>query len=107
MDFKVSSEIKEQVATMTLSGSLDSSSASVFQEEIQKIVGENLDKLVLDLSDLIFMASAGLRMIIFAKQKLGQQVQLFLVKPQGQIVETLKMTGIIHSVHIVDQHPGK
>lgn len=107
MDFKVSSEIKDQVATITLSGSLDSSSASVFQDEIQKVAGESLDKLVLELSDLNFMASAGLRMIIFAKQKLGQHVQLYLVKPQDQIIDTLKMTGIIHSVKIVDQHPGK
>ena len=105
MSFTVSSEIKESIATFTLVGSLDSASASTFQEEIQKVVGKSLTDVVLLVSELEFMASAGLRMIVFAKQKLGAQVQIYLVKPQDQILDTLQMTGFIHSVHIVDKYP--
>ena len=106
MSFSVSSEIKNNVAILTLAGSLDSSSASVFQEEIQKVAGESPTEMVLMVSELSFMASAGLRMIVFAKQKLGSQVQIYLVKPQDQIIDTLQMTGFIHSVHIVDKYPA-
>lgn len=106
MSFTVHSEIKESVATFTLIGSLDSSSASTFQEEIQKIVGKDLTDVVLQVSELEFMASAGLRMIVFAKQKLGSKVQIYLVKPQDQILDTLQMTGFIHSVHIVENYPA-
>ncbi len=106
MDFSVKSEINKGVAILTLKGSLDSSSASVFQEEIQKVAGESPTEMVLEVSELTFMASAGLRMIVFAKQKLGSQVKIFMVKPQDQIIDTLQMTGFIHSVHIVDTYPA-
>lgn len=105
MSFTVSSEIINNVAILTLVGSLDSSSASVFQAEIQKVASESPVEMVLQVSELSFMASAGLRMIIFAKQKLGSSVQIYLVKPQDQIIDTLQMTGFIHSVHIVDKYP--
>jgi len=105
MNFTVTSEIRNRVAILTLEGSLDSSSASVFQAEIQKVAGESPIEMVLQISELSFMASAGLRMIIFAKQKLGSSVQIYLVKPQDQIIDTLQMTGFIHSVHIVDKYP--
>jgi len=28
-----------------------------------------------------------------------------MVSPQDQIIDTLQMTGFIHSVHIVDKYP--
>jgi anti-anti-sigma factor len=105
MSFTISSEISNKVAILTLGGSLDSSSASDFQSEIQKVAGESPSEMVLQVSELTFMASAGLRMIVFAKQKLGPSVQIYLVKPQDQIIDTLQMTGFIHSVHIVDKYP--
>ncbi|HTC00397.1 MAG TPA: anti-sigma factor antagonist [Ferruginibacter sp.] len=106
MSFSITSEVTNSIAKLTLAGSLDSSSASQMQAEIQKVAGQSPTELVLYLSELTFMASAGLRMLVFAKQKLGTSVQIYLVKPQGQIVDTLQMTGIIHSVHIVDSYPS-
>lgn len=105
MSFNVTSEIKNNVAMLTLTGSLDSASASVFQTEIQKVATKEPKEMVLFVSELTFMASAGLRMIVFAKQKLGPSVQIYMVKPQGLIIDTLQMTGFIHSVHIVDKYP--
>jgi len=106
MGFNITSEITEGVAKLTLAGSLDSSSASMMQTEIQKVAAQSPTALVLYVSQLEFMSSAGLRMLIFAKQKLGTTVQIYIVQPQGQIVDTLQMTGIIHSVHIVDNYPA-
>jgi len=106
MSFTITSEVTEGIAKLILAGSLDSSSASQMQAEIQKVAAEAPTALVLYMSELSFMASAGLRMLIFAKQKLGTSVQIYIVQPQGQIVDTLQMTGIIHSVHIVDNYPA-
>lgn len=106
MNFTVTSELTDNIAILTLSGSLDSASASVFQAEIQKVAVQSPVEMVLKVNELSFMASAGLRMIIFAKQKLGPKVQIFMVSPQDQIIDTLQMTGFIHSVHIVDKYPA-
>jgi anti-anti-sigma factor len=95
----------DHVAIISLEGALDSSSAPSLNEEVQKIILLNPSELVMDMEKLDFMASAGLRIIIFAKQKLGSTAKLILVKPQDQLIETLKMTGLLHSVSIVDQYP--
>lgn len=106
MSFNITSEVTDGIAKLTLTGSLDSASAPTMQAEIQKVAQEAPKALVLYLSGLEFMASAGLRMLVFAKQRLGTAVQIYVVQPQGQIVDTLQMTGIIHSVHIVDNYPA-
>ncbi|HOZ29682.1 MAG TPA: STAS domain-containing protein [Bacteroidales bacterium] len=105
MSFTVDSKMIDNVARLTLTGALDSSTAIMLQEEVMKIIPQNPRELVMDVEHLDFMASAGLRIIIFAKQKLGTQAKLVLVKPQDQLIETLKMTGLIFSVVIVDKYP--
>jgi len=105
MSFSVKSEVIENVAVITITGALDSSTAPQLHEEVQKIIQQNPTELVLNVENLDFMASAGLRVIIFAKQKLGTAVKLYLVKPQEQVVETLRMTGLLFSVTIVDKYP--
>jgi anti-anti-sigma factor len=105
MSFSVKSEIKENVAIVTMAGDLDSSTAPQLHEEIKKVVQENPKELVLCVEELNFMASAGMRVIIFAKQKLGSAASLILVKPQEQVQETLRMTGLLHSISIVDKYP--
>ena len=105
MAFKIETEIDELVAKMTLVGELDSLSARVFMTEIEKIADKSILSLVLDMEKLDFMSSAGLRVLIFSKQKIGPQLSIFIVKPQELIVDTLEKTGLHHSVTIVDQFP--
>jgi anti-anti-sigma regulatory factor len=48
------------------------------------------------------MASAGLRILIFAKQK-QSDLKIYLLKPQETVVDTLKKTGFYQSVYVVDR----
>lgn len=105
MSFTVTTETINDGTKLTLTGALDSSSAPALHEEIKKLIIQNPKELIMDMEQLNFMASAGLRVIIFAKQKLGPAVNLIMIKPQDQVVETLRMTGLIFSVVIVDQYP--
>jgi anti-anti-sigma factor len=106
MDFKISSEVVDKVAKITLAGELDSLSARVFQKEIEKVALQSPTELVLDMEHLAFMSSAGLRVLIFSKQKMGIGLTIYVVKPQEAIVDTLEKTGLQHSVNIVDQYPA-
>ncbi|MDF7819913.1 anti-sigma factor antagonist [Runella sp. MFBS21] len=106
MDFTITSEVVDKVAKLTLSGELDSLSARVFQKEIEKVALESPTELVLDMENLAFMSSAGLRVLIFSKQKIGVGLTIYVVKPQESIVDTLEKTGLHHSVNIVDQYPA-
>ena len=104
MSFSVSSEITNDVAKFFLSGELDAGSAGMFRAEIEKVAAQRPKRLVLIVKDLAFMASAGLRVLIFAKQKLGTEVPIYIVSPQEPIVDTLQKTGFHHSVHIVPEY---
>lgn len=111
MSFSINSHVSEvagtgKVATINLTGELDSLSARLFQKEIEKVSLESPKDLVLDMENLSFMASAGLRVLIFSKQKIGPSLNIYIVKPQEAIVDTLDKTGLLHSVTIVDKYPN-
>jgi len=111
MSFSINSNVSDvpgtgKVATIDLTGELDSLSARLFQKEIEKVALESPKDLVLNMENLSFMASAGLRVLIFSKQKIGPSLNIYIVKPQEVIVDTLDKTGLLHSVTIVDKYPS-
>lgn len=103
MSFHILAEVKK-IAKITLAGEVDSLSAREFQKEIERVATESPDELVLFVENLTFISSAGLRVLIFAKQKMGTGLAIYIVKPQESVVETLEKTGLQHSVNIVDQY---
>jgi len=104
MGFTATLVTEESTAKITLSGELDAASAPIFRSEIEKAAQSQPNRLVLFLKDLEFMASAGLRVLIFAKQKMGADVELYAVAPQEGIQETLAKTGFDKSLIIVDSY---
>ncbi|MBF0606206.1 MAG: anti-sigma factor antagonist [Candidatus Magnetobacterium sp. LHC-1] len=104
MSLTVTSDVVEGIARITLVGEVDSGSVGKFKDEVDKVAKASPKEIVLCVKELSFMSSAGLRVIVFAKQKLGVSVPIYVVKPQEMIVDTLKKTGLLHSVSIVDEH---
>jgi anti-anti-sigma factor len=104
MALSVFLEVNDDIAEITLSGELDASSASLFQAELERAVALKPKRLVLLVKDLEFMASAGIRMLIFGKQKLGPKVDVYVIEPQEAILDTLRRTGIIRSVIVQNEY---
>lgn len=102
MAFTATTEINGNTATITVSGELDAAAAPAFREEIEKVAAANPSNLVLMMNDLEYMASAGLRVLIFAKQKMGVDVDIYVVAAQPMILDTLQKTGFDQSVIIAD-----
>jgi anti-anti-sigma factor len=89
-------------AIITVSGDLDASSAAIFKEQVEKASQAKPQKLVLMMAELEYMASAGLRVLIFAKQKMGAKADIYVVSPQEMVLNTLETTGFYQGVIIVD-----
>lgn len=105
MAFTASTEITDNaIAKITVSGELDASVAGTFRTEIEKAAEASAKRLVLLMGDLSYIASAGLRVLIFAKQKMGADVDIFVVGAQEQVVDTLEMTGFQYSVTLLDTY---
>lgn len=103
MAFTTSLETTENAAKITLSGELDANAAPEFKAKIEEAATQNLQRLVLLMKDLEYMASAGLRVLIFAKQKMGKDVEMYLVGVQDGVKDTLQKTGFHHSVVLLDE----
>ena len=71
MAFTCSLLVENRIAKITLNGELDAASAGGFRDRIAEAAGQNPRALVLMMENLDYMASAGLRTLIFAKQKMG------------------------------------
>jgi anti-anti-sigma factor len=106
MAFSCEVEVAAGVAKITLQGELDASVAGQFKSAVEQAAAERPQKLVLFLRELEFMASAGLRVLIFAKQKMGADVAIHVVGASGPVLRTLEMSGFHHSVYISDTFEG-
>jgi anti-sigma B factor antagonist len=102
MAFEAQLQMTEGVAKITLTGSLDAASAPRFKDVIERVAAQDAGKLVLFMDKLDFLASAGLQVLIFAKQKLGSNVDIYVIGSQGPVLGTLEMTGFHRSVNIQD-----
>jgi anti-anti-sigma factor len=103
MPFSVTSDVANGIARVTLTGELDASSAPEFKAEVETVAATKPRRLVL-MRALEFMASAGLRVLIFAKQKMGGGTDIYVVGARPSIVDTLEMTGFQHSVVILPEY---
>lgn len=105
MAFQTSLEMTANgVAKINLAGKLDAGTANQFKEIIEEAAARDARRIVLMAQELEFMASAGLRVLVFTKQKLGSPVDLYVIGAQEQVVETMEMTGLNHSVIMMDYY---
>ena len=84
---------------ITVSGRIDPTTASAFE----KAVLENLDGVqdfVLDLKDVPYTSSAGLRTLLLAQKKMMKQGSMTLKNVQSSVLEVLKVTGYIKFLKI-------
>jgi anti-anti-sigma factor len=105
MPLGMKSYTKGTVACLDLVGELDAAGAADVRDALEQLLAARPLRLMLYVERLTFMASAGLRLLIFAKQK-QPEVQIYLYRPQPPIVETLKKTGFYESVYILEQELG-
>lgn len=85
-------KIKEgDTLILNLEGRLDSNTASQLEEEIK---GQNdIGKLVLNLEKLVYLSSAGLRVILSAQKMMNKQGKMLVKNVNETIMEVFEMTG--------------
>ncbi|MGI0479362.1 anti-sigma factor antagonist [Geminocystis sp. CENA526] len=96
--------IENDVAKIILAGELDGSNAGDFKTKIEEAAASEPTKLVLVMNDLEFMSSAGLRVLVFSKQKMGAGVDVYVVGADEMIIDTIEKTGLHHSLIIQETY---
>jgi len=78
--------------TLTFEGRLDSSSAPHLEMEIKADLGD-ITELVMDFAELVYLSSAGLRVILAAQKRMNTQGKMVIVKVNETIMEIFEVTG--------------
>lgn len=82
-------------AVLAVRGELDAYSAPGLQDQIGKLLGEEIDEVVLDLSQTGFLDSSGLRAILSAQRRLSESNRkLQLRAPSEPVTRLLEITGL-------------
>jgi len=96
--------VTDGTAKISLTGLLDASAVGRFQEVLALATEKPIKRLVLLLQDLECITTAGLRALIFTKQKLGSHVDIYIVGAPENVKQFLKMSAFCEGVTVLDQY---
>ena len=68
--FEVRTQYENEEAHLTLTGKLDQSTFAIFQSEMEDVLTKKPKRLVLMLENLDSMANVGIRVLLFARQRM-------------------------------------
>lgn len=100
MEFEYSVSNENGILNVYLKGFLDASNAVGLMEEMKKYVGISVTRIVFHAKELEYIASSGLRVIIYTKQKIGYEAEVILKEPQAAVISVFEMSGLINFVTI-------
>lgn len=90
-------EQKGDIVILRLQGRLDAVSAPLAEEKVAKIIDHGQYKLILDLKEVTYMSSAGMRMLLSTTKKLHTlSGQLSVCSMGTNVMDVLKMSGFDH-----------
>jgi anti-sigma B factor antagonist len=99
--FALSHEVQGEQGVLTLMGELDTAAAQDVDDAVDDLVGRGVRTLVIDLGQISFIDSSGLRSLIRARQALGTQDAIRLRSPQAATLRLLEITGLDDQFRLV------
>ena len=84
--------MENDVLTLSLNGRLDTTTASLVEDEIQALPIE-VKHVVLDLANLEYVSSAGLRVILKLKKVMDRIGSLKVINVNELVLEVFEITG--------------
>lgn len=95
---EISEEKKGDALVLSLSGRLDAATSKAFQDRILAVIDAGERRLVVDLSQLDYLSSSGLRVFLLAAQRLsganGKIVLCSLMKPVREVFDIVGFSSL-------------
>ncbi len=85
---------QDGVAVVSIGGEIDLSTASAFEEVIEAALVSSPPVLVIDLSDVDFMGSVGLRILVATQEKVDKSAQVAIVANSAATSRPIQLTGL-------------
>lgn len=81
-----------ETLTLNIVGRLDTTTAPELENELKASL-DGVNDLVLDLVDLDYISSAGLRVLLAAQKIMNKQGSMVIVNAKSEIMEVFEITG--------------
>ena len=81
--------------TLVLSGRLDTNTAPELEKEVDCAVSAGIKTLIMDMQNLIYTSSAGLRVILKAQKLMNKQGNMKLIHVSDDVMEIFDITGFL------------
>ena len=90
----ISEDRKADALILALSGKLDAMTAKTFEDKILGVINSGTQRLVVDLSQLEYVSSSGLRVLLLAAKRLqGTDGKIVLCALKDQIRQVFDLAG--------------
>ena len=90
----IEKKINNDAVTLTISGRLDTQTAPELENELGAVLG-SAKELVFDMTNLEYVSSAGLRVILKAQKAMNTQGSMKLTGVNDSIMEVFDITGFL------------
>jgi anti-sigma B factor antagonist len=90
----INKTLEEDKLTIELEGRLDTNTAPDLDAELKKDL-PNVKELVLDFKELVYISSAGLRVVLSTQKTMNKQGKMEIVNVNDLIMEVFEATGFI------------
>ncbi|MCB5180064.1 STAS domain-containing protein [Streptomyces antimicrobicus] len=98
MPLSVSLSIEGDTTVIELAGELDADTAPDFHQTIEKAAGHGTRTIEIRMAGVAYMASAGLRSLVFAQQKVADHVTIKVVGAIEPVSRTIRTAGLDRSI---------
>jgi len=90
----INKEVNGSALTLTIEGRLDTTTAPQLEAEIKQSLA-GVAELVLDMKELAYLSSAGLRVLLAAQKQMNKQGKMILKNVCETIMEVFEVTGFV------------
>ena len=81
---------------------LSMANSTTLREMLSEYRGQDINRIVYDATDLVFLSSSGIRTILYAMQEIGNEPEIVFVNCANEISETFKIAGLANFFSFVD-----
>lgn len=100
---KIDQSITDSVVILAITGDLDSFSVSYLKEHLQKLFNNDQHRIIIDLSSVDFIDSAGLgHLVSCLKVCMHNSGDLLLAGPNDSIKDLLRITKLVDIFKVFD-----
>lgn len=90
----ISKIVNEKELVLAIEGRLDTTTAPELENELKTCL-DGIEKLILDLTDLEYISSAGLRVVLAAQKTMNHQGNMVIKNVNESVMEVFDITGMV------------